>query len=87
MSCNLLTSFLMLMILGTSPLHLNAREYCKDYGGYVPATGRAYESACRSSCFNPCLAIGLIAVASIITVAVLGSNDRGTSVIIHAHSD
>ena len=83
-----LTSILMLVVFGISPLCLNARENCKDYGGYTPrTTGQAYENACRSSCFNPCLTIGLIAIASAITVAVLGCNNKSCNVVIHAHSD
>lgn len=58
---------------------------CKDYGGYVPVAGRAYESACSSCYFSPCLAVGFVAVASIVTIIALQNNSGDTSVVIHAH--
>jgi len=82
-----LTSLLLIVFLfGTAPSDLSAAQCCRDYGGYVPAAGRAYENACRSSCISPECAIGLLAVASLATIIALNSsNGKGSGVITHAH--
>ena len=59
----------------------------KDYGGYVPASGRAYENACCLPCFSPCLAVGFVALASIVTIVALKGNGGDTNIVIHAHSE
>ncbi|ADI37968.1 putative membrane protein [Waddlia chondrophila 2032/99] len=65
----------------------SSQQCCKDYGGYIPAAGRAYESACNTLCFSPCLAVGVVAVASLATIIALTNNSGDTGVVIHAHSD
>lgn len=80
--------FLLILLLGTAPANLPASQCCRDYGGYVPAAGQAYENACRSCCFSPQCAIGFLAVATLVTIIALNSsNGKGSGVIIHAHID
>jgi len=84
----LITSTLIFAILFLSPSNIESAQLCcKDYGGYVPAAGRAYESACASPCFSPCLAVGFVAIASIVTIVALTNNSGDTGVVIHAHTN
>lgn len=80
--------FLTLTLFCFLPKPAGAAELCpQDYAGYIPVPGNAYESACRSSTFVPCLSIGVIALASAITVIVLINNGSSNGRVFNAHSD
>lgn len=82
------TVLLIVSIIALCPAKAGSSELCcKDYGGYIPAAGIAYENACLSPCFSPCLAVGFVAIASIVTIIILQNNSGKTGIVIHAHSE
>ena len=84
----ILSFFLTLTLLSLFPKPASAAELCpQDYAGYIPVPGNAYESACRSSTFVPCLSIGVIAFASVITVIVLINNGSSNGRVFNIHSE
>lgn len=83
-----ITSTTLLALLCCAPRDAESSQLCsRDYGGYIPAAGRAYENACCLPCFSPCLAVGFVALASLVTIVALKKSSGDTGVVIHAHSE
>jgi hypothetical protein len=84
----ILPRLLGLTLLCLLPKPASAAELCpQDYAGYIPVPGNAYEGACRSSTFVPCLSIGVLAFASAITVIVLINNGSSSGRVFNIHSE
>jgi hypothetical protein len=65
----------LMTLLFSSLTSLDAEEYCADNGGC------GYTESCRTSSLAPAIALGTIAVAAIVAIAV-----QNTSGHAHCHS-
>lgn len=71
----LFAAAILMTMLCSSLTSLNAEEYCADNGGC------GYTECCRTSSLAPAIALGTIAVAAIVAIAV-----QNTSGHAHCHS-